>query len=213
MADDLEDSIFDHRPVDTVGHSPQTKASRPIEISSNEPPEIDDQEMAPSKDLTGQTSHTSSAEHPPIVRPPFPAQVRDRSPIIGLSADMQLRTCFRIGEALNAGSSALRNNKTVMIELYARVTSSWREENGVKQHFVFADLFHKHPPFLEGSYDLWKSVELWDYDSGRFLGSTDKMCRCIGKLKKDGQKWMFTALNVWEASWEDIEFARGIVCA
>jgi hypothetical protein len=126
---------------------------------------------------------------------------------------MQLRTCFRIGEALNVGCNANRNGKTVIIELYAQVSSSWREEDGIKQHFVFADLFHNHPPYLEGSYDLWKGVELWDYDSGRFLNSSSKLCRCIGKLKKDNKKWKLTILNIWEASWDDIEWVQAIICA
>ncbi|KAF2802255.1 uncharacterized protein BDZ99DRAFT_469029 [Mytilinidion resinicola] len=126
---------------------------------------------------------------------------------------MRLCTCFRIGEAFNLGCNAVRSGKTVIIELYARVSSSWRED-GIKQHFVFADLFHTHPPFLEGSYELWKDSDLWDYDSGRFLhDGAAKMCRCIGKMKKDGKKWALTILNIWEATWDDIEHVQGIICA
>ncbi|OCK76213.1 hypothetical protein K432DRAFT_306852 [Lepidopterella palustris CBS 459.81] len=151
----------------------------------------------------------------PIIRPPFPDQSRDRSPIIGLSADMSLRTCFRVGEALNVGCQAVRNSKTVIIELYARVTSSWREPESGIQNFLFCDLFHDHPPFMNGVYELWKGVELWDYDSGRFLVSSEqiRMCRCIGKMKRDGKRWKLVILNIWEAAWEDIDFVKGIVCA
>jgi len=85
----------------------------------------------------------------------------------------------------------------------------------VKQHFVLADLFHDRPPYINGVYELWKGVELWDYDSQRFLDSTDgtKMCRCIGKMKREDHRWKLTILNVWEATWEDIEYVKGIVCA
>lgn len=151
----------------------------------------------------------------PVTRPPFPERTRDRSSIIGLSASMVLRTCFRVGEAINVGCQAVRVGRTVVIELYARVTSSWREQNGVRQHFVFADLFHNRPPYVNGMYELWKGAELWDYDSQRFLDPSDstKMCRCIGKMKREDHKWKLTILNIWEATWEDIEYVKGVVCA
>ena len=66
----------------------------------------------------------------PIARPPFPQKVRDRSPIIGVSSDMLLRTCFRTGEALNVGSQAVRMGHTVFIELYARVSSGYKRNEG-----------------------------------------------------------------------------------
>ncbi|KAK5014633.1 hypothetical protein LTR60_003260, partial [Cryomyces antarcticus] len=96
----------------------------------------------------------------PIVRPPFPTQIKDKSPIIGLSANTILRTCFRLGEAINVGRQAIRTGRDVVIELYARVVSSSREGNSLKQDFVFADLFSERSPELNGVYDLWKGVEL-----------------------------------------------------
>ena len=163
--------------------------------------------------LNKNSRHLSN--HTPFVRPPFPVQVRDRSPIIGLSSKSLLRTCFRVGEALNVGRQAVRNGKPTIIELYARVASSWREPDSVKQHFVFSDLFHDHPPFMNGVYGLWKGVELWDYDSGRFLNPSEqqRMCRCIGKMKRDGKKWKLVVLNIWEATWDDVDYAQGIICA
>ncbi len=151
----------------------------------------------------------------PIVRPPFPDQARDRSPVVGLSADTLLRTCFRVGEALNTGCNAARHGRNVIIELYARVTSSYRESKTDKQHFVFADLFHNHPPFLNGVYELWKGVELWDYDSSLFLvaSNVERMCRCVGRLKREGKGWKFIVLNIWEASWDDIDYVKGIICS
>lgn len=101
----------------------------------------------------------------PLVRSPFPKPLRDRSPILGLSSTGVLRTCFRIGEALNAASLAHRTGKDVIIELYARVTSSSRQQEGYKQYFQFADLFHsERPPFLDGTYELWKNVHVWEVD-------------------------------------------------
>ncbi|KAK4984159.1 hypothetical protein LTR66_008589 [Elasticomyces elasticus] len=151
----------------------------------------------------------------PIVRSPFPIAIRDRSPIIGLSASTVSRTCFRVGEALNVGCAAVRNNRSTIIELYARVTSSFREPESVRQHFVFADLYHTRPPFLIGVYEVWKGVELWDFDSARFLDSNEdgRLCRCIGRMKRDGTNWKLSVLNIWEASWEDIEYAAGLHCA
>lgn len=153
----------------------------------------------------------------PFARPPFPSKVLDRSPILGLSSSPLLRTCFRIGEALNAATVASHTNLDPLIELYARVTYSQRV--GVEQFFQFADLFRsERPPFLNGSYVGWKSVELWDCDSKYFLGETGKgrMARCVGKLKRDEKKrgsWKMVIFSIWEASWDDVGYVKGIVCA
>jgi hypothetical protein len=164
-----------------------------------------------------ETPKKSVKSRPPIVRPPFPSPVRDRSPILGVSTTMNLRTCFRVGEALNSGVLALSTNKDMIIELYAKVVSSHREAGGVKHYFVFSDLFHDRPPFLNGVYDLWKGSTLWEYDSGRFLDPQDptkqKLCRCLGRVKKDEKHWKFMVLNIWEASWDDVDHVKGIVCA
>ncbi len=153
----------------------------------------------------------------PFVRPPFPKRIRDRSPVSGLSAKTLLRTCFRVGEALNAGSAAARNGQDVLVELYARVNFSYREAEGWKQHFQFSDLFHDRPPFLNGVYEKWRGVGLWDYDSSLFLGNDAKgrMCRCVGRIKRDDKTnaWILVVLNIWAAVWDDVAFVRGIVCA
>jgi hypothetical protein len=160
--------------------------------------------------------------HPPIIRPPFPKPIRDRSPLIGVSSSLILKTCFRIGECLNVGCTFARNSNTqssdtIIIELYAKVVSSHRDANGVTQHFILADLFHeKRGPFLNAACETWKGCELWEYDCGRFLGAEKdmekKICRAVGRMKREGGKWKFVVLNVWEATWEDVEFVRGIVC-
>lgn len=157
--------------------------------------------------------------HPvPFARPAFPAPVRDRSPILGLSRFTVLRTCFRIGEALNVASSASYNNLDAVIELYARTTYSERDANGLKQYFQFADLFRsERPPFLNGSYDIWKGSELWELDSSRFLGEKGKgqIARVVGRIKRDEKTkaWKMTILSIWKASLEDVGYAKGVVCA
>jgi hypothetical protein len=159
-------------------------------------------------------SHVQLVDTKPIVRPPFPSQARDRSPVIGLSPNCLLRTCFRVGEAINAGCGAVKNGKNVVLELYARILSTERTET--KQHFVFCDLFHSKPPYIHAEYDatIWKSVDRHEYDARRFLqGDGYKMCRCIGKMKRNGNEWMLTILNIWEAKMDDILWVEGIVNA
>lgn len=153
-------------------------------------------------------------ERKPIIRPRFPNPTRDRSPVTGVSPTTILRTCFRIGEAINVGSRAIREHKDVVIEIFARVKSSEREVDGVKQHFVLLDLYHDRPPHLPAIYDLWKDNDIWERESGVFLEQRDsKMCRCVGRMKKDDkQKLIFLVLSIWEATWKNVDYTKGIVC-
>lgn len=146
----------------------------------------------------------------PIVRSPFPSPVSNRSPIIGLSPNLLLRTCFRIGEAINQASHASKSKQKMVFELYARIMSSERDES--KHDFVFCDLFHEKLPHLRGTYSasLWKHVDLYDYDSRRLLNEK-RMCRCIGEIKREDKEWVMTVFNIWEATWEDIEWVEGII--
>ncbi|KAH0565493.1 hypothetical protein GP486_001118 [Trichoglossum hirsutum] len=155
----------------------------------------------------------ASGQPKPFVRPAFPERVQDRSPIIGLSSKTLLRTCFRVGEALRAGSHAVRRSQDAVIELFARVVFSSRD--GWKQQFQFADLFHDRPPFLSGTYEIFHGVDLWERNGGRFLTEEGrgKMCRCVGRLKRAGSGWKLVVLNIWEATWDDVAWVKGIVCA
>lgn len=126
-----------------------------------------------------------------------------------------LRTCFRIGEAVNAGCQALRQSRDVILELYARITASWREPvSGGKQHFVIRDLYHNKPPQLRGSYSFWSQNQLWELDSNVFLDSSARAdgvrARLMGRLKRDDSGLRFEVLNIWEASWDDIEHVASI---
>ncbi|KAI4943137.1 hypothetical protein J4E91_009577 [Alternaria rosae] len=152
----------------------------------------------------------SSKIRKPFVRPPFPKAVRDGSSIIGLSSDLLLRTCFRIGEVINQSCQASKSGKHIMVEMYARVLAS--ERTGTEQQFTFCDLFHAKPPYIKAVYNaaIWKSVQLFEYDSRRLL-QQGRICRCIGTMKREDKEWIMIVLNIWEATWEDIEWVQGIV--
>lgn len=152
----------------------------------------------------------------PFIRPSFPTVIRDRSPILGLTSRMVLRTCFRIGEALNAASAASRSKADAVIELYARVETSERELGSFKQKFHFSDLFTpEKPPFLAGTYGLWRGSQLWDLDSMGFIGEKGrgKLARAVGRIRREeqSQKWEMTILSVWLVDWDDVGMAKGIV--
>ena len=154
----------------------------------------------------------------PFTRSPFPKPIRDRSPILGLTDRTVLRTCFRIGEALNAAAVASRTNADAVIELYARIVHSEREtDKGFKQFLQFGDLFTEKPPYLSATYSLWKGAGLWDKDSKAFLGEDGrgKMARALGRIKKreKGGGCEMVVLSIWEVDWEDVGIAKGIVCS
>lgn len=148
-----------------------------------------------------------------IARSPFPEPIKDRSPIIGLSADMLLRTCFRIGEALNTGCQAVRVGRGVTLQLFARVTSSWRTPPDSVQHFRFEDLFHDRPPYIDAVYE--KSAELRDHESEIFLKSREggRLCRCVGQMARVDHKWRLEVMRISEVDWNDVEYTAGIYCA
>ena len=101
----------------------------------------------------------------------------------------------------------------VILELYARVTASWRQPTpGRKQYFVFKDLYHERPPYLEGSFELWSQSRLWDLDSKVFLKPKKggRLCRLIAKMKREESKWRLEVLSIWECEWEDVEYVAGI---
>ncbi|GAB1741994.1 hypothetical protein NU219Hw_g7390t1 [Hortaea werneckii] len=169
--------------------------------------------------LSSFQSTSRNDEAKPVVRSAFPGAIRDRSPIWGASNMAVLRTCFRIGEALNVGCQAVRNNKPVLLELYARVVDSWQEGaergKGRKQTFVLHDLYHDKPPYIDASFVLCGQSKVWDLDASRFLTKRDggMMCRAIGQMKKDGSgrgKWYINLLSIWEATWDDVHAVAGI---
>jgi hypothetical protein len=161
---------------------------------------------------------------PPFVRPGFPEPIQDRSPLLNITNSLILKTCFRIGEAINVGLRYARQSSTftsdgVLIELYARVISSYRPSchAGAQQDFVFADLWFEKGPRLLGEWSSWKGSEVFEQDSKNLLTEIDdgqgpKMCRAVGKMKRENKEWRFVVLSAWECGWDDIEYVRGIVC-
>lgn len=151
----------------------------------------------------------------PFVRPPFTSPVRDRCPVIGLSAQTLLRTCFRIGEMFQVGAKCNGSGLDAVIELFARVNFSSRESGTTKQHFQFLDLWHDRPPFPNGILASFKTTGLAESESKVFLLSGEKkIARVLGKLKRDGKKgglWKLVIINIRETDWEEIRWTRRIV--
>ena len=172
---------------------------------------------SPPKAIPHQLSFDEDGLAIPFIRSSFPEPIRDRSRVLGLSSRTVLRTCFRIGEALNAGSTALRTRKDAVVELYAYVSSSERPAGSVKQYFQFADIFSPDkPPYLKGTYGLWKGVGIWDVDSRVFLGEKGKgkMARVVGRIGREEttRGLEMTVLSVWEVDWEDVGICKGLYC-
>ena len=163
-----------------------------------------------------------------FVRAPHPPALQTPSPIQGLSPESRVLTCFRIGEAVNATARAQREGCKVLIELYARVHHSIRA--GPVQTFRIVDLWSNPDKLgivLEGRWVGWEKSELWKKDGEIFweeglqrtashLDDKEKRyarkCRLIGSLeRRAGGGYLVNILNLWEAAWDDIAFAKGLV--
>ena len=44
---------------------------------------------------------------------------------------------------------------------------------------------------------------------GKFHGG--KMCRCLGKMTRQGSKWVFDLVSIWQATLDDIEYVAAVV--
>lgn len=186
-----------------------------LPISPAKIPQVPVSPLSPPK-ASHLLSYSPTGSPLPIIRPAFPTPIPDRSPIPGFTNGTSLRICFRIGEALNAAAAASRSNIDAIIELYARVVFSSRQANGgFKQFFQFGDLFTDKPPYLKGTYGLWKGVGLWDQDSRGFVGEggKGKMARVVGRIRRGDEGVEMVILSVWEVGWEDVGIAKGVVCS
>lgn len=150
----------------------------------------------------------------PFARPEFPIRARERSPILGVSSSVILRTCFRIGEALRSSSLCVADRQDAIIELFARVTYSAREEGTTKQHFHFADLFNDRPPNPKGLLDNYEIHALQETESRKLLGveSPGQMVRCLGRMKRErqGKNWMMDIINIRPTDWEEVRWTKKI---
>ncbi|KAF4839906.1 Meiotically up-regulated gene 37 protein [Colletotrichum siamense] len=159
---------------------------------------------------------SASSGMTPITRPPFPKKTRDRSVVVGLSTTIILRTCFRIGELLNAHTKCARDKQDVVMELFARIRNSSRESTSKTQHFELKDLFTDRKPFLYGAFKEWKNGGLVDSQTQALVGRDwkDKLCRCICKLVDDKKSPIGRSaqiLSISETTWDDVHFALRIV--
>ncbi|KAI0888007.1 uncharacterized protein GGS22DRAFT_154797 [Annulohypoxylon maeteangense] len=153
----------------------------------------------------------------PFVRPAFPEKIRDRSTVSGLSSDIVLRTCFRIGEMVNQAAHCLGHRQEAVFELYARVNYSNRESLQRRQHFQFIDLFKDQLPYPAGVLTNWRVGSQLDRLSSAFLNvsAEPKICRCVCKPIRDPKTAIglsLVVLAIGESDWTQIEWAKQIVC-
>ena len=202
-------SPLSERAINVLSHIVPTKDDRPVPFIRPKLPTLNvPTHIVPTKD----------SRPVPFARPKFPTPLLPRSPIPGLSPTTVLRTCFRMGEALNAATVALRHSIDAIIELYCRVKYSDRQANGHKQFFELVDIFTPdRSPSISGQYAIWKNVDLWEHDSRQFLGEggRGKKARVVGRIKRGPKNigWELVILSIWEVDWEDVGIAKGIVCS
>jgi hypothetical protein len=131
--------------------------------------------------------------------------------ITQVSPDAKVETCFRIGEAINAGVRALREDTDILIELYARVQSSVRAKGSPQQRFKLIDLQHARPPYLVAFYELWQSDPKGDCESRVFLPYVHekKLCRCLGRMRRDSdKKLILVILNIWAIDMDNVNYNK-----
>ncbi|KAJ5051888.1 uncharacterized protein L3040_001651 [Drepanopeziza brunnea f. sp. 'multigermtubi'] len=176
-------------------------------------------QQATQKSILGLTIDDSRDFEPlkPFARPAFPDTVADRCPITGVSPQSILRVCFRVGEMFKEGARCDALKQDVVIELFAKVTFSSREQGTTKQHFQFADLWHDRPPFPNGILPNYKGTELAESESRVFVDAgKHMMARCIGRLKRDKKMvtgWLLDIINIRPTDWEEIKWTKRIVSA
>lgn len=196
---------FEASTVTPGPRAPPGKSHTPFHASQMKPP--------PRPLAADEIRFSSDGVPLPFVRRPFPKEAGlEDSPIQGLQNRTILRTVFRVGEAINA--AAAKKSRGVIVELYARVIRSSRAD--FRQHFLFADLFTDKPPYLEGTYGIWKGVRLWEEDADVFLGDGNegKLCRVVGTIKTKGSESpRLNVLSIWECTYEDVRLVKGIVCS
>ena len=180
------------------------------------------------------------APFPPFLRTTLPQPVTSNPIIPNLHSSRRIITCFRIAEVLRATSTTLSQDGPSMFELFATVNSSKRNQLTKEQHFSFADLFFpSRPPYIRGTYKGWYGIDLFEDDTARFLYSGEaeggKICRAIIRVESDWARrsgslssplrWesgspgvrngdhvlSVTVVSIWEATWEDVQYTRGIV--
>ena len=171
----------------------------------------------------------------PFMRSHLPSPAPPSSVIPSLIPSRRIATCFRTAEVLRL-LSPFPPGTMLHFELYACVVKSSRNTSTKIQDFTLADLFFpQRPPYLQAAYALWAGSRLFDHDSAAFLGGDgagNKMCRAILQVVKGGgrgdalspirgnqggmnlnqaKSTEFKMLSIWEATWDDVQYVKGIV--
>ncbi|KAI0394226.1 hypothetical protein F5Y17DRAFT_267373 [Xylariaceae sp. FL0594] len=152
-----------------------------------------------------------------FVRPPFPEAIRDRPFVPGMSSETLLRTCFRVGMMIEQAARCFNHQQDVVFQLYARVTYSSRETQIRRQHFQFVDLFKDINPYPSATLSDWRAGSQIDRDSAAFLDTRagPRLCWSICKPVRDTRAmigWRFKVLKIREVDWDEIRWAKMVVC-
>lgn len=168
--------------------------------------------------MIGTLTSTADDHVRPVQRTPFPESLITIAPpaVVGLSSGC-IRTCFRIGEAINCAGQMHSSGGTAMIELFARVLKvTCTSEHPYDQRtsvMHLRDMYHDRPPHLEAYYRPTSSLQRRDLARLSTFDQTEsgKLCRCVGYMVRgEGHRWILTAFSVWEASSADVEFVAAI---
>lgn len=151
----------------------------------------------------------------PFARSDFPSLVEASSPIIGLSSNYFLRVCFRIREMINEAEIFNYSKKAPLMELFARVTYSYRECGTCRQFFQFSDMWQIGNSFVEGILANYEATELIEQESKEFIFKPpDMLARVLGTMRKDkkyNSGWLLYIINIRETDWEEINWTKKIV--
>ena len=193
----------------------------PLQKAINSTPATDQTECSP-RNVT-----PKPVQPVPFIRSGFPNPLSKPSLLPSLSPNGKILTCFRMADILRAASLS----GVSFLEIYATVTSSHRRHE--EQYFTFSDLFFPSQALqIIGCYVGWRGVDLFEADTLPFLKAslaTGILCRAIcvplkgtrrqgTELRGSISNGLSTCaglklrvLNIWKASWDDVEYAKGLV--
>lgn len=164
--------------------------------------------------LTDSTpAHAINEPLTPFVRPVFPDCASDKAQIPGVSPQMVLRTCFRVGEMIGQTVKCHAQQQDVVFELYARVKQSERETLTRTQHFLLTDLFKDSPPYPRAQVAGWQKDSQLDKNAAHFLDLRGELelYWCLCRPDRDPRStigWTYTVLSIKPVDWDYVRQAR-----
>ena len=238
--DETEHQTLNHTTIATYGSNAEPPSAKLISPPATPPEEPSKSHQLPQAKTQPKPIQKPLIPLSPFLRSSLPQPAPLQSLIPSLIPHRRIPTLFRIAEVHRLLATLPPAAPPQRIELYATVTSSHRCLDTKIQEFAFADLFFPHrPPYLRGTYTAWQLRQLFDADSAPFLKppNSGKLCRAIvqvtknsttGNAKqtgssplqgssgsqggvKEGAALEVEVLNIWEATWEDVEYVKGIV--